>query len=164
MEVWRARKNRLLRAPVIFTPRDLTQHTLSLSLAPPTQAGVSSRLMLPPKRPYLPAPQVEVGTANGCVRRGCGESAVSWGARRVGAQLRLQPRERVVDAVQLAVQHGDLFHSALLLLIQQLLRLVLVALKVALAEPVPVPRKPGRLGKCAQVGLRWAQQRREGRT
>ena len=54
--------------------------------------------------------------------------------------MRLQPGECVVDAVELAIQHGDIFHRVLLLFIQQLLRLILVALKVALAKPVPVPR------------------------
>lgn len=123
----------------------------TLCLAPPTQAGVSSRLMLLPKRPYLPAPQVEVGTANGMLllrgRIVRGESVVSRQecvgglGGRAGAQLRLQPGECVFDAVDLAIQHGDLFQRVLLLFIQQLLRLILVALKVALAKPVPVPRQ-----------------------
>ena len=125
--------------------------------------------MLLPKRPYLPAPQVEVGTANGMLllrgRIVRGESVVSrrecvggFGGR-TGAQLRLQPGECVVDAVELAIQHGDIFHRVLLLFIQQLLRLILVALKVALAKPVPVPRLAREAQKSAR---RRARYRREG--
>ena len=57
-----------------------------------------------------------------------------------------------MDAVELAIQHGDIFHRVLLLFIQQLLRLILVALKVALAKPVPVPRQVREAQKVQAAG------------
>ena len=57
-----------------------------------------------------------------------------------------------MDAIELAIQLGDLFHRVLLLFIQQLLRLILVALKVALAKPVPAPRQARKLASSTAAG------------
>merc|ERR1719197_736021 len=45
--------------------------------------------------------------------------------------------ERIVNSAELALELADLGLRVLLLLLQQLLRLVLAALKVAFAKPVP---------------------------
>ena len=60
---------------------------------------------------------------------------------KLGVQLLLELCQRVPDAGELLVDSTHLLGDRVLLLLEQLVCLILVALKVALAERIPVPTR-----------------------